>query len=96
MKIKRIYEQEDNEKYYDFLGYDENMTDYLSSAYQLWSDAEGLEQLSADEHDTDDLNDDQIRYIDAFKELWEITSKFERKYHKDEFITNLKAKKYNL
>jgi hypothetical protein len=95
MKIKRIYEQEEG-KYYEYLGYDADMTDYLSSAYQLWSDAEGLPQLSADEHDTNNLTHDQRTYLEAFIKLWDLTSDFEHEYSKDDFITNLKAKKYNL
>ena len=94
MKIKRIYEQ--NEKYNILLGYEHSIQDYLSFSYREWLDAEGLPQLSADEHNTDDLTHDQRTYLEAFIKIWDITSDFEYEYTKDEFITNLKAKKYNL
>lgn len=94
MKIKKIYEQK--EEYYEMLGYKHDMEYYISKAYQLWTDAEGLEQLSADEHDRSKLTPEQLSYIDTFIELWNITSDFERIYSTEEFVLNIKAKKYNL
>lgn len=94
MKIERFKLNE--MKYNQELGYDSSISDYLSSAYQLWSDAEGLPQLSADEHDTEDLTPEQQHFISAFINMWKIASEFEREYFNANFLTKLKARKYNI
>lgn len=92
-KFSKIIE---NKTYNEELGYSKDITGYLSGAYQLWTDAEGLPQLSADEHDMDKLNHEQKKFILAFIEIWEIANEFEKIYIEPHFIASLKAKKYNL
>ena len=94
MKIERFKLNE--MKYNQELGYDYSISDYLSSAYQLWSDAEGLPQLSADEHDMEDLTPEQQKFINSFIDIWEIVCDFEREYFNANFLTKLKARKYNI
>ena len=94
MKIKRLYETDD--KYYKILGYNASMLDYLSGSYQVWTEAEGLEQISADEQDIDKLTVEQNEYISAFIKLWDIASDFESEYYRDNFTAKLMARKYNI
>lgn len=94
--MKKFTKIIENKKYYEELDYDMSVIDYLSAAYQLWSDAEGLPQVSADEHDLSDLNPQQEKFIMAFIDMWEIANEFETEYDEPNFIVKLKAKKYNL
>lgn len=94
MKIERFKLNE--MRYNKELGYDYSITDYLSDAYKLWSDAEGLPQISADEHDMEDLTPEQQKFIISFIDIWEIAIDFEREYFQENFLTKLKARKYNL
>lgn len=43
----------------------------LTEMYQEWCEAEGLPQLSADEHDHETLTEAQSRWIRAFCEMWD-------------------------
>ena len=95
MKIRKVYEEE-SETYYEELGYDEYMTTYLSKAYEIWCAAEDLEFLSADEFDLRKLTDQQAEYIKAFITLWDITVKLEYKYDNNNYVADLRSKKYNL
>lgn len=95
MKIKRFNESS-NTPYYQELGYDRNMLDYLSASYQIWTEAEGLPPLSADEHDKTNLTSEQSKYLTAFIELWDITDDFERIYSEPNFVPKSIANKYNI
>ena len=95
MKIKRFNESS-NTPYYKELGFDMGISDYLAASYQLWTESEGLPPLSADEHDKEKLNLEQIKYLDAFMELWDITEDFERTYLQDAFVPKSITNKYNL
>jgi len=91
MKIKRLFEE-----YYEELGYDDYITNYLSKAYQIWCAAEGLELLDANEHDRTKLTKEQKEFLDSFINFWDIASVFEDKYDNEKYIPELRAKKYNL
>jgi len=93
MKINKVYE---NKEYYKELGYTDAISSYLSYAYQLWTDAEGLEQLSADEHDPDKLTTTQNEFLSAFMKLWNIVDEFEYIYNDDNWHLKRINKKYNL
>ena len=92
-KFSKIIE---SKKYYEELGYNSSVMDYLSKAYQLWTDAEGLPQLSADEHDSNKLTPEQQKFIYTFIDMWNIVTDFEKEYDDPNFIAKLKSKKYNL
>jgi len=104
MKIKKFNEKKDtyfnsnesSDSYYEELGYDESVVSYLASAYQLWTDAEGLPSVSADEHDRSNLTTKQKEYLDAFIKFWDISCEFEDKYYTPNYLLDLKGKKYNL
>lgn len=95
MKIKRFNESSDI-SYYKELGYDKSVLDYLAASYQLWTDAEGLPELSADEQHSDKLTDEQNKYLVAFMNLWDLTEDFESKYSQTNFVAGKIVKKYNL
>jgi len=97
MKHVKKFESSTNKTYYDELGHDMSMLDYLSNFYDLWCDSEGLEKISADEHDRESLTEQQNDFLDAFLELWGITDQFEYKNSDyDKFMLNRNIKKYNL
>jgi len=93
MKIKRFNESSEI-PYYKELGYDRSMIDYLSASYQLWCDAEGLEQLSAEDQYSDKLTNKQNQYLEAFMMLWDLTDDFECNFSSPDF--GKIVKKYNL
>jgi hypothetical protein len=96
MKIKKFNESSNDQPYYKELGFDMDVTDYLAASYQLWTEAEGLPPLSADEYNREKLTPEQIKYLDAFIELWDITEDFENIYSKDNFVPKSITNKYNL
>ena len=96
MKIRKVYEEENEKNYYQELCYDKTVLDYLSESYQLWCDAEGLEPLSAEEFDLSKLTKEQAEYITAFITLWEITEDFEKKFNDENFVAEIKSRKYNI
>jgi len=93
MKIKRLNEQE---KYWEIIGYDSPMSDYLSQCYGLWLEAEGLEPLSADEHDTENYTPEQKEFLSTFIKMWDIATNFEREYMDNGFEVKFNSKKYNI
>ncbi len=95
MKIRKVYE-ENKEKYYEKLGYDNSLIGYLSSAYQLWCDAEGLEQLSGDEQDTSKLTDEQNKFLETFITIWDISQELENYYRAPDWDSKRIGKKYNI
>lgn len=99
MKIKKVYEKVKT-NYYEKLGYDQSINSYLVSLYGLWTDAENLEPLSADEHDRTKLTSQQNEFLDAFIKLWDLTDEFEWEYIEDDWYDNWlmkkNAKKFNI
>jgi len=77
---KKFSKITESKTYFEELGYDDSIINYLSAAYQLWSEAEGLPQLSADEHDFDNLTPEQQTFIQTFIDMWDIVTDFEREY----------------
>lgn len=96
MKVKRFNENTENEPYYKELGYDMCMLDHLAASYQVWTDAEGLEPMSADELIFEELSDEQRNYVDAFLKIWDLTEDFEHKYSAPNFVPKKISNKYNL
>lgn len=49
----------------------------LTAMYQEWCDAEGLPQLSADDHDHETLTEAQSRWIYAFSAMWDANDPYD-------------------
>ena len=98
MRINKFNQINENthKTYYEVLGYDMSMTDYLSKVYQLWTDAEELAQISADEQDTKVLTIEQNNFLKEFLKLWDMVGEFEHTYNNEKFILKRQAKKFNI
>ena len=51
--------------------WDSAILDALACSYQKWLDAQGLPQLSMEEHDLDTLTRSQLVTLSQFEMLWE-------------------------
>jgi len=98
MKINKFNQlnEKTTEDYYKLLGYDMSILDYLSKAYQLWTDAEELPQISADEHTIKNLTNNQNEFLKKFLELYDIVDELEVEYYSEYFPLKIKANKFNI
>ena len=98
MKINKFNQlNESNEiSYNKSLGYDMSMSDYLSKLYQLWTDAEGLPPVSADEQYSSELTKEQNSFLEKFIELWNSIEEIEQDYHDNGHYLTKTTRKFNL
>lgn len=99
MKINKFNQlNEYNEVPYNVsLGYDMPMIDYLSKLYQLWTEAEGLPPLSADDLWSEaELTKEQHKFLEKFLELWDLTEGIEQDYHDNGYALIKTTNKFNV